>query len=144
MAIFKERINRREPSFLQLIVLLTLIQLFIALLTNGFALSSDEAMWHYIGRNWFRNGLVPYSGGVDNHSPLIFAVFGLSDKLFGVNYWFPRLLGTLCQSVGVFYIYKSATHIPVNRQGCWLCRCTASRLCGMAPTAGTLRTPKPT
>jgi len=117
MAIFKERINRREPSFLQLIVLLTLIQLFIALLTNGFALSSDEAMWHYIGRNWFRNGLVPYSGGVDNHSPLIFAVFGLSDKLFGVNYWFPRLLGTLCQSVGVFYIYKSATHIAGKQAG---------------------------
>jgi len=73
-----------QPTPLQLILLLTLMQLFITLLTNGFAMSQDEAMWHYIGRNWFRNGLVPYAGGVDNHSPLFFAIFGLSDRLFGV------------------------------------------------------------
>jgi hypothetical protein len=100
-----------------IILLLALLQLFIALLTNGFALSADEAMWHYIGRNWFRNGLVPYSGGVDNKSPLFFAVFGLSDKLFGVNYWFPRALGTVCQSVGIFYIYKIADKIAGKRAG---------------------------
>jgi len=78
-------------------------------------MSQDEAMWHYIGRNWFRNGLVPYSGGVDNHSPLFFAIFGLSDKLFGVNYWFPRVFGTLCQSVGIFYVYKLADHLAGKR-----------------------------
>ena len=80
-------------------------------------MSADEAMWHYIGRNWFRNGLVPYAGGIDNHSPLIFAIFGLSDKLFGVNYWFTRLFGTLCQSVGVFYVYKIAAHISGKKAG---------------------------
>ena len=95
-----------EPTLLQVIIMLALMQLFIALLTNGFALSADEAMWHYIGRNWFRHGLAPYSGGADNKSPLIFAVFGFSDWLFGVNYWFPRVLGTVCQSVGIYYIYK--------------------------------------
>ena len=104
-----------EPGVIQIIILLALLQLFITLLTNGFALSADEAMWHYIGRNWFRNGLIPYSGGVDNKSPLFFAVFGLSDKLFGVNYWFPRLLGTVCQSVGIYYIYKIANRMA-NRQ----------------------------
>ncbi|MDB5110518.1 MAG: hypothetical protein JWR67_1632, partial [Mucilaginibacter sp.] len=56
----------RYPSPLQLILVLVILQLLITLLTNGFALSQDEAMWHYIGRNWFRHGLVPYSGGVDN------------------------------------------------------------------------------
>ena len=60
----------------------------------------DESMWHYIGRNWIRNGLVPYQGGVDNKSPLIFLIFGISDWLFGVNYWFPRLLGIAVQSTG--------------------------------------------
>ncbi|MFD0750601.1 ArnT family glycosyltransferase [Mucilaginibacter calamicampi] len=107
----KQSIKNWSPGVLQIIVLLTLLQLFITLLTNGFALSADEAMWHYIGRNWFRHGLVPYSGGVDNKSPLFFAVFGLSDLFFGVNYWFPRVLGTLCQSAGIYYIYKIAYHI---------------------------------
>jgi hypothetical protein len=74
-------------------------------------------MWHYIGRNWFRNGLAPYNGGVDNKSPLIFAVFGLSDRLFGVNYWFPRVLGTLVQSIGILYIYKITKHIVSHQAG---------------------------
>jgi hypothetical protein len=91
--------------------LLTILQLLVTLLTDGFALSFDESMWHYIGRNWLRHGLTPYSGGVDNKSPLIFLLFGLSDQLFGVNYWFPRIIGTLFQSVGLYYLYKSANHL---------------------------------
>ncbi|MDO3624776.1 glycosyltransferase family 39 protein [Mucilaginibacter sp. BT774] len=106
-----------KPGFLHLIVLLTILQLLVTLLTDGFALSFDEAMWQYIGRNWFRNGLVPYNGGVDNKSPVIFAVFGLSDKLFGVNYWFGRVLGTLVQSVGIYYIFKLAKHIAGEQAG---------------------------
>lgn len=97
--------------------MLTLLQLFVTLMTDGFALSFDEAMWQYIGRNWFRHGLVPYTGGVDNKAPVIFAVFGLSDQLFGVNYWFPRVLGTLCQSIGIYYFYKIARHMAGERAG---------------------------
>jgi len=107
----KGMISRPDLYVLCVIIILVLLQLSISLLTNGFALSADEAMWHYIGRNWFRNGLVPYSGGADNKSPLIFVVFGLSDKLFGVNYWFPRVFGTLAQSIGTFYLYKIAKQI---------------------------------
>jgi hypothetical protein len=107
----------RQITPVQLIILLALLQLFITLLTNGFALSADEAMWHYIGRNWFRHGLVPYTGGIDNKSPLYYALFGLSDLLFGVNYWFPRALGTVCQSVGIYYVYKIAKHIAGERAG---------------------------
>jgi hypothetical protein len=70
-----------QVSPLQIIIVLALLQLLITLLTDGFVLSFDEAIWHYIGRNWFRFNLVPYAGGVDNKSPLIFAIFGLSDKL---------------------------------------------------------------
>lgn len=94
---------------LPLIIFFTILQLLVVLLSNH--LNFDEAMWQYIGRNWFRNGLVPYAGGVDNKSPLVFVVFGLSDKLFGVNYWFPRILGTACQSAGIYYVYKIARHI---------------------------------
>src|SRR5579872_4886095 len=106
-----------KPKPLQILALLIVLQLFVTLFTDGFALTFDEAMWHYIGRNWFRNGLIPYSGGVDNKSPLIFAIFGLSDKLFGVNYWFPRVLGTVCQSIGIFYVYKIAKHLSGQRAG---------------------------
>jgi Dolichyl-phosphate-mannose-protein mannosyltransferase len=94
---------------LPLIVLLAVLQLLVALPQNH--LNFDEAMWQYIGRNWFRNGLVPYTGGVDNKSPAIFAVFGLSDFLFGLNCWFPRVLGTIFQSAGVYYIYRIARHL---------------------------------
>jgi hypothetical protein len=100
-----------------LLIILAILQLFIALLTNGFALSQDEAMWHYIGRNWFRNGLVPYQGGADNKSPLFYAIFGLSDRLFGVNYWFPRVLGTLCQSAGTYFLYKIADQLAGKHAG---------------------------
>src|SRR6202012_5875150 len=94
-----------------LLIALTCLQLFITLLTNGFAFSQEEAMWHYIGRNWFRHGLVPYRGGADNKSPLFYVIFGLSDYLFGVNYWFPRVLGTIVQSMGIFYVSKIAKQI---------------------------------
>src|SRR5215467_8994319 len=101
----------------QIIILLTILQLFVALLSNNLTFTHEEAMWQYIGRNWFRNGLTPYSGGVDNKSPLIFAIFGLSDKLFGTNFWFPRIIGTLCQSVGLYFVYKTARHVAGKRAG---------------------------
>jgi hypothetical protein len=104
-------------TILQIIGSLFILQIAIALLTDGFCLSFDEAMWHYIGRNWFRNGLAPYAGGVDNKSPLIFAVFGLSDRLFGVNYWFPRVLASGCEVIGLFYIYKIARLVVGHKAG---------------------------
>src|SRR5450631_293683 len=93
---------------LSFIGILAILQVAIAFLTEPMILSFDESMWQYIGRNWIRNGLVPYAGGVDNKSPLIFFIFGISDRLFGVNFWFPRLLGTVTESVGVFLVYKIA------------------------------------
>ncbi len=103
----------KQPKYLlvkplPLIIFFGLMQLSIALLSTH--LNFDEAMWQYIGHNWFTNGLTPYQGGVDNKSPLIFAIFGLSDKLFGVNSWFPKLLGTIFQSIGIYYLYKIAKH----------------------------------
>jgi Dolichyl-phosphate-mannose-protein mannosyltransferase len=106
-----------EPFIIRLILLFALLQLLVSLLTYGFSLTFDEAIWQYIGRNWFRHGLTPYTGGVDNKSPLIFAIYGLSDKLFGVNYWFPRLLGTICQSFGLYYVYRIAVWIDGRQTG---------------------------
>jgi hypothetical protein len=102
---------------LTIILFLIIAQLAITLLTDGFSLSFDEAMWQYIGRNWFRHGLVPYTGGVDNKSPMIFAIYGLSDKFFGVNYIFPRIFGTIIQSVGIYFLFKIAAHIGGRSSG---------------------------
>jgi hypothetical protein len=113
----KQTISRFELTPLQIILLLAGLQLFITLFSNNFALSADEAMAHYIGRNWFRNGLVPYSGGVDNKSPFFYMIYGLSDLLFGVNYWFPRILGTVCQSIGIYFLYEIAKHLANERAG---------------------------
>ena len=93
---------------LRLILLFALLQCIIAFCTAFGDFTHEESMWHYIGRNWFRLGLTPYAGGIDNKSPLIFAVFGLSDQLFGINFWFPRLLGIACQSAGIYFLYKTA------------------------------------
>lgn len=106
----------KSSGKLQLIYLLSALaalQLIIAFCTNTLMFTHEEAMWHYIGRNWFRHGLIPYAGGVDNKSPLIFSFFGVSDWLFGVNYWFPRILGILVQSTGIFFLYQ----IVVIRSG---------------------------
>ncbi|HYE55524.1 MAG TPA: glycosyltransferase family 39 protein [Chitinophagaceae bacterium] len=100
---------------LQLVALFALLQVAVAFLTNAGSFTHEESMWHYIGRNWFRLGLVPYEGGVDNKSPLIFSVFGLSDRLFGLNYWFPRVVGIVVQSAGVYFIYKIAMRLGDNR-----------------------------
>lgn len=110
-------IHDHKRTVLYLLIILAGLQLSIALLTNGFALSQDEAMWHYIGRNWFRNGLVPYSGGADNKSPLFYVIYGLSDRLFGGNYWFPRVLGTIFQTVGIYFLYRIGYLLAGRRAG---------------------------
>jgi len=103
----KNRPFHKTPAF-RLILLLAFLQLIIALFTNTLTFTHEESMWHYIGRNWFRHGLTPYQGGIDNKSPFLFAIYGLSDWLFGINYWFPRVIGIIVQSIGIYYIYRIA------------------------------------
>ena len=106
-------IDLNNPFFIAGILLV--IQLAVALLTDSMTLTQEESMWHYIGRNWLRHGMIPYSGGADNKSPIIFLVFGISDSLFGVNYWFPRILGLIVQAVGMLYLFKIVNQLS-NRQ----------------------------
>lgn len=100
-----------------IIILLALLQMAITFLTINHSLSFDEAIWHYIGRNWFRHGLIPYTGGIDNKSPFIYAIYGLSDLLFGVNYWFPRFIAVVCQSAGIFFLYRIAKRMAGRDAG---------------------------
>ena len=98
-----------------LIILFAFMQWIIATFTETWTFTHEESMWQYIGQNWFSRGLAPYDGGVDNKSPLIFAVFGLSDLISGLNVWFPRLLGIVCQSAGIYYLYKIAKHLTADQ-----------------------------
>jgi hypothetical protein len=106
-----------NQHILWLLLVLASIQLFVAFFTYGSSLHFDEAIWQYLGRNWVRHGLTPYSGGIDNKSPLIFAIYGLSDKLFGVNFWFPRLMGTVFQTIGIYYVYRIAVRLDGEKAG---------------------------
>jgi hypothetical protein len=116
------RMNKAESYYLNavkprnLVIVFALLQLCVALLTDSNTFTHEESMWHYIGRNWFRFGLTPYDGGIDNKSPLIFAVFGLSDVLFGINFWFPRVMGVVIEAAGLYFLYKIAIRLTANRQ----------------------------
>jgi hypothetical protein len=102
---------------LQLIIIFAILQFVIAFFTDPMMLTFDESMWHYIGRNWIRNRMIPYTGGIDNKSPLIFFIFGVSDWFFGVNYWFPRLMGILVQSLGIYGVFKIAYNTIGKKAG---------------------------
>ena len=105
--------NKLPPSWL--LFFFFLLQIAVGFLViDGNTLSFDESIWHYIGRNWFRYGLTPYAGGVDNKSPFMFAIYGISDFLFGTNYWFPRFLGAIVQSIGIVFMYKLVLKIAGN------------------------------
>ncbi len=105
--------NKFPPSwFLFFFLLLQIAVGFLVI--DGNTLSFDESIWHYIGRNWFRYGFIPYSGGVDNKSPFIFAIYGVSDHLFGTNFWFPRLLGAIAQIMGMLFLHKLVLRIAGN------------------------------
>jgi hypothetical protein len=100
-----------------IIIMLSLLEVFVSFFTTYSGLTFDEAIWHYIGRNWFRHGMIPYSGGIDNKSPLIYIIYGISDLLFGVNYWFPRLLAIVSQAIGLYFVYRITKHLENNTAG---------------------------
>ncbi len=104
-------------SPLQMILIISVIQFAVAFLTEPMLFTFDESIWQYIGRNWFRNGMLPYSGGVDNKSPLIFLIYGISDRLFGVSFWFPRFLGIVVQSTGIYYLFRIAERMIGAKAG---------------------------
>jgi len=99
-----------------LIIAVSVLEILVAF-SASWQLTFDEAIWHYIGRNWFRYGMVPYSGGVDNKSPFIYMIYGTSDLLFGINYWFPRLLAIISQVIGLYFVYRITKHLADNKAG---------------------------
>lgn len=69
------------------------------------AMYNDEAIWNYVAHAWLRFGLPPYLGTVENKTPGIFFLFAVSNRLAGVNFWLPRLLGILSSALTCLGIY---------------------------------------
>jgi hypothetical protein len=63
--------------------------------SQGRFMGIDEGIWSYMGRVWADNGLVPYTGTINNKPPGIFLLYYYSYLLFGTNIWFTRLAGDL-------------------------------------------------
>ena len=69
------------------------------------AMFTDEGLWNYIAIAWLKYHLPPYIGTVENKTPGIFYLFALSYHFFGLNVWFPRLVGVVASTVTCAAIY---------------------------------------
>ncbi|MFZ2170024.1 MAG: glycosyltransferase family 39 protein [Methylococcaceae bacterium] len=98
----------------QYVIFIFLFFILLLVMSNG-VMGSDEGMWSYMGRVWIENNIPPYVGAVDNKTPGIFELFAISHMLFGVNYYFARVLGVMAilfSSLTVYLIGKELhTHL---------------------------------
>ena len=92
----------RARTNIDLIAIIIFFLLLIASFNGD--MGNDEGMWNYIGRVWI-NGIPPYTGAVDGKPPGIFMLFVISNFLFGVNFWFLRILGILAIVMTSILIY---------------------------------------
>ncbi len=97
---------------IMLVFLLSLIAFSLSLIPFRFGMEIDEGIWNYIARMWHLYGLAPYTDLVENKPPGIFYVFYISNILFGLNLWFPRLLAVLSLTAtsGVLYLLGKSLH----------------------------------
>lgn len=85
-------------------------------LANG-QMGNDEGIWAYIVRVWLEEGMLPYQEAVDHKPAGIILLYGLSHALFGVNFWFPRLLAALSIALTGFILYRLNTSIFNQKAG---------------------------
>ena len=52
----------------------------------------DQGLFHYIGREWFVHGAVPYRDTFDLKPPPIYLVYGICARIFGDSMWGIRLV----------------------------------------------------
>jgi hypothetical protein len=66
---------------------------------------NDEGIWNYIAFLWIKYGIPPYTEAIENKTPGIYLIFTISNLLFELNIWFPRLLGSLSMVATSILIY---------------------------------------
>lgn len=89
------------------LVLMGLIGVIASIVPFSQDMGIDEGIWNYIARMWLDFGIPPYTGAVENKPPGIIFVFALSNILFGLTVWFPKILAvgaTVLTSYGIYLI----------------------------------------
>ena len=66
----------------------------------------DEGVWSYIGTAWSKFGIAPLKGALDDKTPGIHIIYAVSNFLFGVNAWCPRLIGCMALTWSGFIVYS--------------------------------------
>lgn len=100
----------------------------------------DEGIWNYVGYAWSHFNLPPYTGTIENKTPGIFYIFYISNWLFGVNNWFPRLLGIVVMGLTGLGLYALAARIRDQYAGILVLilyglSSVSDRMDGQSPTA---------
>lgn len=93
-------------------VLALIIGLSATLIPFRYGMEVDEGIWNYIARMWMLYDMAPYKDLVENKPPNIFYIFAMSNYLFGLNVWFPKLaavVSTVATSL-VLYVLGKTLH----------------------------------
>ncbi|MDX9701596.1 MAG: glycosyltransferase family 39 protein [Candidatus Auribacterota bacterium] len=92
--------------------LLALIAISMALIPFKYGMETDEGIWNYIARMRILYDLTPYNDLVENKPPGIFYIFYISNLLFGLNLWFPRLAAvvSMVSTSAVMYLLGKLLH----------------------------------
>ncbi len=94
--------GRMVQNIYFVLTILFLINLITSLKAG---MGNDEGIWNYIGQLWSNYSIPPYTGAVENKTPGIFFLFALSNSLFGMNYWFPRLVAVVAIVITALFLY---------------------------------------
>ncbi len=98
----QNRLERLLQNIYFVLAVVFLMNLFTSLKAG---MGNDEGIWNYIGQLWVNYSVPPYTGAVENKTPGIFILFAISNLLFGLNYWFPRLLAVVSIVLASFFLY---------------------------------------
>jgi hypothetical protein len=90
----------------KLAVLFFLLFIILFFCTLNGQMYGDEGIWSYMGRIWAENSIRPYSQALDDKPIGIFWLNSISHEMFGVNFFFERMLGVLAIIITSCFLYK--------------------------------------
>ncbi len=100
---------KKKDRFFKLLTnpltILVIIFVYTMLVAFRQKMAIDEGIWNYVARMWLYFDLPPYSGSVENKTPGIFYIFALSNYLFGLNVWFPKMVEIAIKMSGAYMVY---------------------------------------
>ena len=100
--------NRLKTTFLNPYTIALLSLLLLMSISGLYFMDIDEGVWHVIGTSWSKYSMPPYKYVLDDKTPGIHMIFALSYRFFGLNKFFPRLLGAIFVVFSSLVLYKTA------------------------------------